>query len=277
MLTGGLLLSNGVGANQRTRFPRIRGFADNHVSRARVAIATASGCPVELLSHPRANPDHTMQDARWLPLAIGPAGPPCPARLVQPRTGRRGENVMTDITALLRDAQEGERPDLGPVFECLYGELKRIAQSRLAGHAPGQTLGSTALVHEAYLKLAACESLSLQSSKHFFACAARAMRQILIDRARVAGADKRGAGLQQVTLGNAVVVASDEEMLELDEALRDLARIDPVLSELVELRYFAGLSLPRIAELRGISTRTAARDWERARALLRVRLAPDVG
>ena len=187
----------------------------------------------------------------------------------------RGGSGVTDITALLRDAREGERPDLGPVFECLYGELKRIAQSRLAGLPPGQTLGSTALVHEAYLKLASSDSLSLQSRKHFFACAARAIRQIVIDRARIAGAEKRGAGLQQITLGDADAIASDEDLLELDDALRDLERIDPTLAELVELRYFAGLPLSRIAELRKLSERTVARDWERARALLRVRLEGD--
>jgi len=185
---------------------------------------------------------------------------------------RRAVLAMTDITALLRQSENGATPELSAVFEHLYEELKRIAQARLGALPAGQTLGSTALVHEAFLKLASAEALSLQGRKHFFACAARAMRQILIDRVRGAAADKRGGGLQAVTLGEADIAADDAELLELEQALTELAEIDASLAELVDLRYFAGLSLPRIAELRGVSERTCARDWARARALLRVRL-----
>lgn len=182
---------------------------------------------------------------------------------------------MTEITELLQ-AQEGrESPDLSAVFERLYADLKRIAISRVGQLGPGQTLGATALVHEAFLKLAGAEQLSLTNRRHFFTCAALAMRQILVDHARIANADKRGAGLQQVTLGDCDAEAPAAGMTNLDQALDDLDRINPELRELVELRYFAGLSMPEIAELREVSLRTIARDWERARSLLQVRLSAD--
>lgn len=182
---------------------------------------------------------------------------------------------MTEITELLQ-AQEGRRtPDLGPVFESLYPDLKRIALSRVRQLAPGRSVGATELVHEAFLKLAGAEQLSLESRRHFFTCAALAMRQILVDQARQAQAEKRGAGLQQVTLGESVAAAPAVGLTDLDLALDDLDRINPQLRELVELRFFAGLSLPAIAAMRGISPRTVSRDWERARALLEVRLSAD--
>jgi RNA polymerase sigma factor (TIGR02999 family) len=182
---------------------------------------------------------------------------------------------MPDITELLTPREGRDGPDLAAVFEHLYADLKRIASARVAALAPDQTLQATGLVHEAYLKLVGARSLTLENRKHFFACAARAMRQILIDRSRIAHADKRGAALERVTLEHCDAVAPPPPLLDLDRALDDLEQIDPALRELVELRYFAGLSLPQIAELHGQSTRTAARNWERARVLLKLRLEPD--
>lgn len=179
---------------------------------------------------------------------------------------------MTEITELLEARDGRERPDLAAVFERLYFDLKRIAAARVSGGARDETISATGLVNEAYLKLVGAEQLSLESRKHFFACAARAMRQILIDRARIAQAGKRGAAFEHVTLEGCEAAAEPLALFDLDQALEDLEQIDPALRELVELRYFAGLSLPQIAELRAVSPRTAARDWERARALLRVRL-----
>jgi RNA polymerase sigma factor (TIGR02999 family) len=182
---------------------------------------------------------------------------------------------MAEITELLK-AQDGrDAPDLGPVFERLYADLKRIARARVGQLGPGDTLGATALVHEAFLKLASAEGLSLSNRRHFFTCAALAMRQILVDNARVANAGKRGAGLERVTLGHCDAAAPAVGLPDLDLALDDLDRINPDLRELVELRYFAGLSMPAIAELREVSLRTVARDWERARSLLQVRLSAD--
>lgn len=181
---------------------------------------------------------------------------------------------MSEITALL--AADGEdQPDLAAVFERLYADLKHIALARVSSLGPEQTLGATGLVHEAYLKLVGAEQLSLNNRKHFFACAARAMRQILIDRARVAGADKRGAGLDRVTIERCDEHAAAPDLIDLDRALNDVEQIDPSLRELIELRYFAGLALPAIAELRGVSLRTMGREWDRARTLLRLRLEDD--
>lgn len=182
---------------------------------------------------------------------------------------------MPEITELLAAQAGRDKPDLAAVFERLYGDLKRIAVARVAALGPDGTLSATGLVHEAYLKLVGAEQLSLENRKHFFACAARAMRQILLDRHRGAGAAKRGAGFERVTLEGIEGSSGGETLSDLERALADLERIDPGLAELVELRYFSGLSLPHIAELHGVSLRTAARDWERARALLRVRMAAD--
>jgi RNA polymerase sigma factor (TIGR02999 family) len=132
----------------------------------------------------------------------------------------------------------------------------------------GDTLSATGLVHEAYIKMVGASRLSLSNRKHFFACAARAMRQIIIDRRRGAHAERRGADWQQITLERCDALAEPVDLLGIDRALNDIELIDPALRELVELRFFAGLAMPEIAELRGISLRTAARDWERARVLL---------
>lgn len=193
-----------------------------------------------------------------------------PARLTR---GRSFVTVaMTDITELLN---VGKGPDLAAVFARLYIDLKHIAIARVAALGPAQTLSATALVHETYLKLVGAERLSIENRKHFFTSAARVMRQILIDHARGANAGKRGAGLEHITLERCEAQADPPDLLDLDRALDDLERIEPDLRELVELRYFAGLALPAIAELRGISLRTAARDWERARSLLLVSLDAD--
>lgn len=181
-------------------------------------------------------------------------------------------HAMSDITELLASGQGRDKPDLAAVFDRLYVDLKRIALARLAASGADETLSATGLVHEAYLKLVGAEQLSLASRKHFFACAAQAMRQIVIDRSRIAHAEKRGDGMERVTLDRCDAIAEEADLLDIDRALDELNLIDPDLRELVELRYFAGLSMPEIAELRGVSLRTTARDWERARALLRVRL-----
>ncbi len=182
---------------------------------------------------------------------------------------------MPEITELLAEREDRGGPDLAAVFDRLYGDLKRIAIARVAMLGPDETLSATGLVHEAYLKLVGAQQLSLTNRKHFFACAAQAMRQIVIDRSRIAHADKRGEGMERVTLDGCDAVAEESDLLDIDRALDELNQIDPGLRELVELRYFAGLAMPEIAELRGVSLRTMARDWDRARALLRVRLGQD--
>lgn len=176
---------------------------------------------------------------------------------------------MGDITQLLQAAREGQGPALDRVFAQVYPALRALAAGRLAGQPGERTLSATALVHEAYLKLVDAAALQLRDRQHFFACAARAMRQILVDHARARGAVKRGGPLDPLTLSAAEPAAApDADLLDVDAALDRLDAIDPALRELVELRLFAGLTLPELAAGSGRSLRSVNRDWQRARALL---------
>lgn len=167
-----------------------------------------------------------------------------------------------------------EHSDLDAAFERVYAELKRHARAKLSRMPHGETLTPTVLVSEAYVKLRQARDLEFTSKRHFFAMAARAMRQIIVDQARAAHAEKRGGGRQDVTLDEEhISLARDAgEMLDLDRALTELDRMSPRQRELVELKFFAGLSVHDIAELMGTSPRTAWREWERARAYLHARL-----
>ncbi|WIG55010.1 MAG: hypothetical protein OJF61_000796 [Rhodanobacteraceae bacterium] len=178
----------------------------------------------------------------------------------------------TDITALVRSAGNGDAEARNALFALLYDELKRVARKQLHG-ASSPTLNTTGLVHDAYLKLATPESLNLQGRKHFFAVAAKAMRQITIDYARARAVGKRGGGsVHAVPLDAAIeqpaqIVAPDK-LLELDRALTTLEASQPRLSSLIELRFFIGLELSEIAAMQDVSERTLNRDWRRARAEL---------
>ena len=181
---------------------------------------------------------------------------------------------MGDITELLHAAKAGKAGSLDAVFASVYPRLRELAASRLGAQPGERTLSATALVHEAYLKLVDAERLDLVDRHHFFACAARAMRQILVDRARSRGAIKRGGPLEPLTLSHADELAlAEPELLDVDAALDRLDAIDPALRELVELRIFAGLTLEQIAESSACSMRTVSRNWLRARALLLAQLA----
>jgi RNA polymerase sigma factor (TIGR02999 family) len=151
----------------------------------------------------------------------------------------------------------------------VYDELRRIAASYLRRERPGRTLQATALVHEAYLRLAGSDPV-WKDRGHFLGIAARSMRQILVDGARARGAHKRWAGLARVTLVETMVAASNEEAMlpALDEALTRLEQIDPEQARIVELRYFAGLSIEETAEALGMSPATVKRRWALARAWL---------
>lgn len=178
----------------------------------------------------------------------------------------------TDITALVQAAGNGDVSARDALFTLLYDELKRVARKQLRG-ASSQTLNTTGLVHEAYLKLAAPGSLNLQGRKHFFVLAAKAMRQIVIDHARARAAGKRGSGAAHaVTLSDAIEQPAQEvapdKLLELDRALTTLEASQPRLSGLIELRFFTGLELAEIAAMQEVSERTLNRDWRRARAEL---------
>jgi RNA polymerase sigma factor (TIGR02999 family) len=183
-------------------------------------------------------------------------------------TPRAGE-----ITELLVAARAGEPAAWDALFTALYGELRRIASWQSGAGSRDATLSTTALVHETYLKLVGARQLELRDRRHFFACAGRAMRQILVDHARAATADKRGAGLAPVELPTDLASpGASPDWIDLDRALDDLAQVQPALREIVELRYFAGLSREETAALLDCSERTVQRDWQRARAFLHARL-----
>ena len=174
------------------------------------------------------------------------------------------------ITQWLDAARDGDRQALDRVLSTLYNELHAMARRQLAGQY-GQTLDATALVHEAYLKLIGRRDVQFDDRAHFFAYAASAMRSVVVDYARQRLAQKRGGDLHRVTeLPDDVEggLRLDEDLLALDTALTKLAQVDVKLAQIVELRYFAGLSEQEIAELLQRSERSIRRDWQKARMFL---------
>lgn len=181
-----------------------------------------------------------------------------------------GPAERAEITRLLNESAGGDRGAGERLWTLVYDEVRRIAHYELARRG-GATLSTTGLVHEAYFKLTGGPSVDFQNRGHFYAVACRAMRQVLIDRARTRNAEKRGGGQAAVTLDHETVGAGGdraEELLELDEALTQLASVNPRLEQVVECRFFGGLSFRETAEALGISLRTAEREWARARAYL---------
>jgi len=175
-----------------------------------------------------------------------------------------------DVTALLRAWSDGDRAALDRLLPVVYAELHRQAERYMRAQSPGHTLQTTGLVHEAYLRLAIRDNPEWNGRAHFFGVAAKAMRSILVDHARARGAAKRGGGANAVTLSNLEDTDGRElDVLDLDDALKRLAEMDPRKGSLVELRYFAGLSIEEAAESLGISPATAKREWRLARAWLR--------
>lgn len=181
-----------------------------------------------------------------------------------------GSDPREDVTELLAAARAGDSSAAERLFAAVYADLKRIARRQLGG--AGETLSPTALVHEAYLRLARPGALGQHDRTHFFAVAARAMRQILVDHARRKAADKRGGGIAAGELDEGRIAAGGEtaaeDLLALDAALARLAAADERLARVVELRFFGGLELAEIADVVGVSERTLKRDWRRARAFL---------
>jgi RNA polymerase sigma factor (TIGR02999 family) len=175
---------------------------------------------------------------------------------------------MSEIANILKAIEAGEPQAAAQLLPLVYDELRRLAASQLAHEKPGQTLDATALVHEAYLRLVGDQHF--ENRCHFFAAAAEAMRRILIDRARQKKSEKRGGGRARIQVDpeHMVAPARSEDLLALDDALNRLAARDPRKAKLVELRFFAGLPLDRVAEVLGISPATADRDWAYARAWL---------
>jgi RNA polymerase sigma factor (TIGR02999 family) len=176
---------------------------------------------------------------------------------------------MSEITRVLEAIEQGDPHAADQLLPLVYDELRQLAAQKLAAEKPGHTLQPTALVHEAYLRVAGPgEPRAYKDRGHFFAAAAAAMRRILIDSARRKQAQKRGGGLQREPLDALAAPEPDEELLALDEALEKLAAQDPEKARLVELRYFAGLTGEQAAEVLSISPTTADRHWKFARAWL---------
>src|SRR5215831_7085684 len=185
----------------------------------------------------------------------------------------------TDVTALLGELTKGN-PDAGPkLIPLVYGELRRLADSYMRRERTGHTLQTTALVHEAYLKLLGQRSVDWQNRAHFFGIAAQVMRRILIDHARGHVRDKRGGGREAVPLDEALVFSPERsaDFLELDSALERLAELDPRQAKIVELRFFGGLTVEEAAEVLGISPKTVKRDWSVAKAWLHGELKATYG
>jgi RNA polymerase sigma factor (TIGR02999 family) len=165
--------------------------------------------------------------------------------------------------------QEGEEEALGELLPLLYGELRQMARGRLRGEQPGHTLGPTALVHEAYLRLVNIDRIDWESRAHFLAVASTTMRRVLVDWARKRRAQKRGGSAEEVPLREELISADKvERILELDDALDRLARADERASKALEIYYFGGLTLTEIGEVLGVSAATAMRDLRFAKAWL---------
>jgi RNA polymerase sigma factor (TIGR02999 family) len=182
---------------------------------------------------------------------------------------------MREVTYILSAIERGDPSAAEQLLPLVYDELRKLAAQKLAQEKPGQTLQATALVHEAYLRLVGAEQGgSWDNRGHFFAAAAEAMRRILIDRAREKRAEKRGGDRRRLDIDaiDLATTAGPDELLALDEALAKLARDDPAAARLVELRYFAGLTVDEAGKALGISTATAYRHWNYARARLHAEL-----
>jgi len=174
------------------------------------------------------------------------------------------------VTQLLVSWSDGNEAALNQLTPLVYDELRRLASRYLRNERPDHTLQSTDLVHEAYLRLVDQQNVRWQSRAHFFGIAAQMIRRILVDHARRRQAAKRGAGPVKLALDEAVVASEprDFDLVALDEALENLAKLDPQQSRVVELRFFAGLSIEETAEVLKISSATVKRDWTTAKAWL---------
>jgi RNA polymerase sigma-70 factor (ECF subfamily) len=176
----------------------------------------------------------------------------------------------TETTQLLRAWANGDQDALDKLAPRVYDELHRIANRLLRGERPGRTIQTTDLVHEAYLKLVGVTGVDWQYRAHFFAVAAQMMRRILLDRARRRLAAKRGGAAPRINLDEAPGIGSSraEEVIRLDDALSALARIDPRKAQVIEFRFFAGLSVEETSEVLKVSQDTVLRDWRLGRAWL---------
>jgi RNA polymerase sigma factor (TIGR02999 family) len=185
---------------------------------------------------------------------------------------------MTEITVLIEQAQQGDRQASEALFAALYDELRRLARYQV--HGSNSPMQATSLVHEAYCKLARAATLSINDRQHFYATAARVMRQVFLDAVRARDAQRRGGEFQMVALdtmvlNQAAAAQPGEDVLAMDAALSLLEKRDPDLARLVELRFYGGLELSEISALIDRSESSLKRDWRRARAFLYARISED--
>ena len=186
------------------------------------------------------------------------------------RTAQPGERAGDDISTLLRAWSNGDQSALDRRTPIVYDELHRLARRYMAGEQPGQTLQTTALVHEVYLRLVDVKNVNWQDRAHFYALCARLMRRILIDFARSRTYQKRGGGAAHVELDEAATVSAvvGDELLAVDHALEQLAALDSRKGQVVELRFFGGLTIEETALALRVSPETVMRDWRLAKAWL---------
>ena len=178
---------------------------------------------------------------------------------------------MSDVTSLLLAAKNDDSQAMNRLFEVLYDDLRVLARAKLRRSAPMTVLDTTALVHESYLRFLRTGDLKVEDRPHFLAYAARVMRSIVVDLIRSRLADRHGGDALHVTLNTEIAESAsvrEDEVILVNDALEELATIDPRLVKVVEMRYFAGMSEDEIAESLGVSVRTVERDWEKARLFL---------
>ena len=202
-------------------------------------------------------------------------GEPAPAGVVSPDGSPGGKEHA--VTRALASAAAGDRESQDRVWQLTYAELHQIAQRHLLGERPDHTLSATALVHEAYMRLVGQRDIDWQDRAHFFGVASKVCRRILVDHARRRLAQKRGGARGRVTLDSNMIAVNSQsdELLALNEALDRLGQLNERLAQIVECRYFGGLSEEQTAEVLDISVRTVRRDWVKAKGWLYTQLQPD--
>ena len=182
---------------------------------------------------------------------------------------------MAELTRLLAAAREGDQSAAGQAFGLLYDELRRLARARLRQHQTLTLLDTTSLVHESFIKLVGVQSVAVDDRNHFFAYASRVMRSVIVDFARAKLAERRGGDAERVVLDTELgdkLAAPENDVLRVHEALDVLAQADARLAQVVEMRFFGGMTEAEIAAAQGVTDRTVRRDWEKARLLLLAQL-----